>query len=201
MKTGPPHDHLAATLAALAGLAFALPAAAADFYKWVDSNGTTHYSSEPPPTANSQRVRIEESVIPQDPVVVRGAAEATAIASQYPSMPKYGPRTQIEADLLVTDRATYRTRKIAECQRHLGVDCVREVDTELAAEGALRRPVLAPGQNPADASAAVQERRNRMITECRRNAGVDCDRQVDTQLGAEALPGGHRVVRPPATRN
>jgi hypothetical protein len=184
----------------LLAFAFALPTAAADFYKWVDSNGVTHYSGEPPPGAKSQQVRIEESVIPQDPAVVKAAAEAKALAAQYPSMPKYGPRNQSEASLLASDRATYRTRKIAECQRIGGVDCVREVDTELAAEGALRRPVLPVGQNPANAGPALQERRDRMIAECRRNLGVDCDRQVDTELGAEAQEGGSRVIRAPATR-
>lgn len=186
--------------AALAALAFALPATAADFYKWVDSNGVTHYSGEPPPNAKSQQVRIEESVIPQDPAVVKASAEARALAAQYPSMPKYGPRTQSEANLLAADRATYRTRKIAECQRNLGVDCVREVDTELAAEGALRRPVLPVGEAPADAGAALQARRDRMLAECRRNLGVDCDRQVDTELGAEAQQGGSRVIRAPVAR-
>ncbi len=185
----------------LAALVLALPAAAADFYKWVDDKGVTHYSSEPPPNSKSQQVRIEESVIPQDPAVVKASAEARALAAQYPSMPKYGPRTAAEANLLATDRATYRTRKIAECQRNLGVDCVREVDTELAAEGAIRRPVLPAGEAPADAGPALQARRDRMLAECRRNLGVDCERQVDTELGAEALQGGSRVVRPPATRN
>lgn len=79
-------------------------------------------------------MRIEESVIPQDPAVVRGAAEASAIAAQYPSMPNYDPRNASGTSLLASDRSTYRTRKIAECQRNNGVDCVRAVDTELGAE-------------------------------------------------------------------
>lgn len=187
-----------AGIAVLASLVCALPAAAADFYKWVDDKGVTHYSSEPPPATKAQRVHIEESVIPTDPAVAKAAAAATAIAAQYPSMPKYGPRTQEEVTLLGNDRSTYRTRKIAECQRMGGVNCVREVDTELAAEGALRRPVLQAGANPANAGAAVQERRNKMIAECRRNLGVDCEKQVDTELGAEAMQSGSRVIRAPA---
>ncbi|MGH8619626.1 MAG: DUF4124 domain-containing protein [Burkholderiales bacterium] len=190
------HGSLNAVLAgaALAGF-FALPAHAAEVFKWVDKQGVTHYSSAPPAGAKSQRVRIEESVIPEDPAVVKGAAAATAAAAKTPGMPKYGPRNQSEASLLANDRAAYRQKRIDECQRNNGTDCARAVDTELAAEGALKRPVLKPGQNPANADAALQARRTKMIQECQRNNGTDCAAQVDTQLQAESLDGQGRVVK------
>ena len=190
-----PYPHFLAGLALLAGLAIALPVGAVEVFKWVDKQGVTHYSSAPPAGAKSQRVRIEENVIPEDPAVVKGAAAATSAASKPAGMPKYGPRNPSEASLLASDSAAYRQKKIDECVRNNGTNCASEVDTELAAEGALRRPVLQPGQNPADASAAVQARRAKMIQECQRNNGTDCANQVDTQLRAEALQGQGRVIK------
>jgi hypothetical protein len=43
------------------------------------------------------------------------------------------------------------------------------------------------------ASKAYAERRQKMIEDCEQNHGVDCERQVDTELGAEAIPRRHVV--------
>ena len=54
----------------------------------------------------------------------------------------------------------------------------------------------AQAQQPSD-----QERRQKMIEECQQNFGseIDCTREVDTELRAEALQSGGRVIhlRPP----
>jgi hypothetical protein len=47
------------------------------------------------------------------------------------------------------------------------------------------------------ASRALAERRQRMIDECEQNHGseIDCERETDTELRAEALPWRSRVIR------
>jgi len=54
----------------------------------------------------------------------------------------------------------------------------------------------ARAQQPSD-----QERRQKMIDDCEQNFGseIDCTREVDTELRAEALQSGGRVIhlRPP----
>jgi hypothetical protein len=51
------------------------------------------------------------------------------------------------------------------------------------------------------AARALAERRQKMIEECQQNFGseIDCTREVDTELRAEALQSGGRVIhlRPP----
>ena len=49
----------------------------------------------------------------------------------------------------------------------------------------------AQAQQPSD-----QERRQKMIDECEQNFGseIDCIREVDTELRAEALQSGGRVI-------
>jgi hypothetical protein len=46
------------------------------------------------------------------------------------------------------------------------------------------------------AARALAERRQKMIAECERNFGseIDCIREVDTELRAEALQSGGRVI-------
>jgi hypothetical protein len=41
---------------------------------------------------------------------------------------------------------------------------------------------------------ADAERRQKMIEDCEQNHGVDCERQVDTELGAEAIQRGGHVI-------
>jgi hypothetical protein len=42
------------------------------------------------------------------------------------------------------------------------------------------------------------ERRQRMINDCEQNNGIDCKREADTELGAEAIQqGGIHQMRPP----
>jgi len=54
-----------------------------------------------------------------------------------------------------------------------------------------------PVQNEATAQ-AYAERRQKMIEDCEQNNGIDCKREVDTELRAEAIQrGGHVIHRMP----
>jgi len=41
----------------------------------------------------------------------------------------------------------------------------------------------------------LDERRQQMIEDCVENHGIDCEREVDTELRAEGLQFGARVIR------
>lgn len=45
-----------------------------------------------------------------------------------------------------------------------------------------------------DAARALDERRQKMMVDCEQNNGVDCEREVDTELRAEGLQRGARVI-------
>jgi hypothetical protein len=53
-----------------------------------------------------------------------------------------------------------------------------------------------PATEDQAAARALAERRQRMIDECEQNFGseMDCTREVDTELRAEALQSGGRVI-------
>jgi TolA-binding protein len=44
------------------------------------------------------------------------------------------------------------------------------------------------------AARALAERRQQMIEDCEQNNGTDCEREVDTELRAEALQSGARII-------
>ncbi len=98
-------------------------------------------------------------------------AQASSIDDQDQASQAYGERRQ---------------RMIEQCEQNNGIDCAREVDTELRAE-AVRPDHVLP------VSEAYAERRQRMIEECEQNNGIDCAREVDTELRAEAVPQHHLV--------
>lgn len=82
--------------------------------------------------------------------------------------------------------AERRQRMIEQCEQNNGIDCAREVDTELRAEAVRPDHVLRTSE-------AYAERRERMIEKCEQNNGIDCAREVDTELRAEAIPQHHVV--------
>ncbi|MBI3526961.1 MAG: DUF4124 domain-containing protein [Betaproteobacteria bacterium] len=55
-------------------------------------------------------------------------------------------------------------------------------------------PVHTEDQQNAVAAQANAERRHKMIEDCEQNNGVDCEREVDTELGAEAIQRGGHVI-------
>jgi hypothetical protein len=64
-----------------------------------------------------------------------------------------------------------------------------------AADSTADAEAVHPGaqQNEA-AGRAFAERRHKMIEDCEQNNGVDCEREVDTELGAEAIQRGGHVI-------
>ena len=85
----------------------------------------------------------------------------------------------------------------------LGAARAQQLDQPPATEGAA---VLVPAFSAAEreeqaAARALAERRQKMIEECQQNFGseIDCTREVDTELRAEVLQSGGRVIhlRPP----
>jgi hypothetical protein len=118
---------------------------AMDIYKWVGDGGVTHYSNKKP----------------------AGVA--------YTLMPEG------RLSIIPGDRIGAEAAKAARNER-------------------VRR------QDPGESSARTEEeaiagRREKMLKQCRANNGVDCEREVDTELRAEALQQGSFVRRlaPPAT--
>jgi hypothetical protein len=92
--------------------------------------------------------------------------------------------------------AERRQEMIDECAQNNGIECEREVDTELRAEGLQWVPSLRYGEREEQAAArALAERRQQMIDDCEQNHGTECAREVDTELRAEALQSGARVIR------
>jgi hypothetical protein len=64
-------------------------------------------------------------------------------------------------------------------------------------------PVSAAERDRQDVERALAERRQKMIDECEQNHGseIDCERETDTELRAEGLQAGARVIHlRPATR-
>jgi hypothetical protein len=53
-----------------------------------------------------------------------------------------------------------------------------------------------PSEDPEEEAAAqaYAERRQRMMEDCERNNGTECEREVDTELGAEAIQSSGRVI-------
>jgi hypothetical protein len=56
-------------------------------------------------------------------------------------------------------------------------------------------PSFSDEERDQQAARALAERRQEMIDDCEQNNGTDCEREVDTELQAEALQSGARVIR------
>jgi hypothetical protein len=79
-----------------------------------------------------------------------------------------------------------------------GAARAQQLDGPPATEGAaVLAPSLSDAQRAEQAAArALTERRQKMIAECEQNFGseIDCTREVDTELRAEALQSGGHVI-------
>jgi hypothetical protein len=115
-------------------LALAGAAHAVEIYKWVDENGTTHYSDVKPAGVKAQRLPdIGISVIPGSRIGAEAAraAERERVNASRDASPNAAVQEQMRAQAA----AQRRDQLIQECERNNGVECDREVDTELRAEG------------------------------------------------------------------
>ena len=135
------------------GIALPGAAQAIEIYKWVDENGITHYSNIKPAGTKVELVpEGRVSIIPGS----RIGAEADRAAERERASPSRGapqdnaPQDQLQA--LMQERAQRREQMIRDCERNNGVDCKREVDTELRAEGLQAGGVIRTVPPPASAS-------------------------------------------------
>ncbi len=81
----------------------------------------------------------------------------------------------------------------------IGAARAQQLDQPPATEGAaVLVPALSDAEREEQAAArALAERRQKMIDDCEQNFGSesDCTREVDTELRAEGLQWGARVIR------
>jgi hypothetical protein len=112
-------------------------ASAIDIYKWVDENGVTHYSNEKP-------AGVKWKIMPE--------ARLSVIPGE-----------------------------------RIGAEAARAARNERAA-------TQSATTSPSDGEKAFQERRDRLLRDCHINNGVDCEREVDTQLRAERIQQDTPVV-------
>jgi hypothetical protein len=104
--------------------------AAAEIYKWVDENGTTHYSDTRPSGVKSTILTDSKvSVIPGSRIGAEAAraAERERIAARREAVMPTADEAQA--------RAQRREQLMQDCLRNNGVECDREVDTQLRSEG------------------------------------------------------------------
>ena len=102
-------------------------ASAMEIYKWKDEKGVTHYSDKKPAGVNWQRMpEAGLSVIPGERIGAEAArAERNARTAQPVAAAPSPEQTAFEER---------RDRLLQECHANNGVDCAREVDTQLRAE-------------------------------------------------------------------
>ena len=135
--------------AATAGSAYAI-----EIYKWVDETGVTHYSNIKPSGVKWQLVpEGGVSVIPGGRIGVEAdrAAERARGAAGRNAPDEAALLEQMRTQI----RAQHRDQRLQDCERNNGVDCQREVDTELRAEDMQRGVIrtVPPAVNVAPAPA------------------------------------------------
>lgn len=116
-------------------------------YKWVDENGVTHYSNTKPVGVKWKLMpEAKFSVIPGE----RIGAEAARAARSAPARTHPAAPSPSADETAVEER---RDRLLQDCHVNNGVDCEREVDTQLRSEriqrGAPMIHVLPPRSGPA----------------------------------------------------
>jgi Domain of unknown function (DUF4124) len=123
-------------------------AQAADIYKWVDAQGSTHYSDAAPKGAQWTRVPENISTISSDRMAVEAAraarrsgrcvtgTEASCVSDRSPA--SQAELQQTAANQVVSEQSRAwteeRLQRIEDCERNHGIDCAQEVDVELRAE-------------------------------------------------------------------
>jgi hypothetical protein len=110
---------------ALSSFVLAVAAPAATIYKWTDQRGETHYSDKKP--AGNQWEIVDESKISVIPSTVPNPPPTPGTATNTAT----NGDDQLAFDRALAER---RQRLLEQCARDRGVDCARQVDTELDAE-------------------------------------------------------------------
>ena len=112
--------------AAVLGAGLAFPATAATVHKWVDDNGVTHYSDQPPPPAaeDISQLSLNETTT-SGPRKANGADNYYSIANQWQRMQleqQQRIKNQIERDRLrQKNRTTETVRIVEESNRYIPV--------------------------------------------------------------------------------
>jgi uncharacterized protein DUF4124 len=104
-------------------------ARAGEVYKWVDDSGEVHYSDTLPAGANAQRVPESDPSIS-----IPGTTPPNSTPAAEPA-----PMEDQKKEAALLKDAERRHKMIEDCERNNGIDCAREVDTELRAEAIQRR--------------------------------------------------------------
>jgi len=109
---------------ALAACAVAMGAFASDVYRWVDANGTVHYSDSPPQGGDAakarivpQRVSTVPMPLPSESALRRSEAERIATLERELADERASRAAQARAD-----EDAYR-RWLEQCERDRRVDC------------------------------------------------------------------------------
>lgn len=102
---------IARTTALVIALVFAAPVAAAQVYKWVDEDGVTHYTQQPPPGGEAQvidpNVAQPTSAAPTasgEDTAGGDAGESSGDDGDSQSMAEFCNQLRDEAQLLASDR-------------------------------------------------------------------------------------------------
>jgi len=120
-------------------------ARASEVNMWFDESGEVHYSDMPPADVKAPRVPQSETF--------RSGMKGQSKSRGDPDVIATAPDSTAEAE-----------------------------------------PVQTEDQQNQAAAQAVAERRQKMIEDCEQNNGVDCEREVDTELGAEAIQRHGHVI-------
>lgn len=115
MTYRPAHRIAATCILGLATLLAALPAAA-DLYKWVDSDGKTHYSDQQPP-ASVKKHEMVKAISPAAAAPSAGSSDAVPGANN-------GPKTYVEQDM------EFRKRRLEAAE----AEAKNQKDAQAAAE-------------------------------------------------------------------
>ena len=124
-------------------------ATAAEIYKWVDENGTTHYSNVRPKGMKWTLLSEDKvSIISADRIGAEAAKAAQREAARTAGRVPSSNQSSVAGTPPVapTSNLVWQRREVLmrECLRNRGVDCDREVDTELRAGGNVVRTVPPP---------------------------------------------------------
>lgn len=144
--------HQLSHVARVALIALTLPmvfghARASEVNMWFDETGEVHYSDIPPADVKAHRV-------PQSQTFRAGMkAQGMSRSAPSPIAGKTAPDSTSDAE-----------------------------------------PVYTENQQSETAAQAPADRRHKMIEDCENNDGLDCEREVDTELGAEAIQHEGHVI-------
>ncbi len=90
------------------GLALAAPLQAAEIYKWVDEEGVTHYSQQPPPSGDADRVGVDT---PPDEEIAREREEMEETGERLEAQREQ----RREAEQQAQENAAERERRQQRC--------------------------------------------------------------------------------------